>query len=150
MSPKGAKRKTASKRRAAPKGSDRDLLAMADAARENAYARFSKFKVGAAIVASDGRVFTGCNVENSSYGLSICAERNAVWKAVSEGVRSFDRIAISADEGASPCGACRQVLFEFAPNDLWVLWRAKGGRVVRKRLSRLLPDGFLFQRRKSS
>lgn len=153
MSP-GAKRKgrSAGKAGATPKWSAADLLAQADAARKNAYAKFSKFKVGAALVAADGRVFTGCNVENSSFGLSICAERNAVWKAVSEGARSFVAIAVSAggpSEGASPCGACRQVLYEFAPDDLWVIWRAGRGRTVRKRLSQLLPDGFLFHRRKS-
>lgn len=144
-----AKRRAPAKRSAAPKWSAAELLAVADAARENAYAKFSKFKVGAALVASDGRVYTGCNVENSSFGLSICAERNAVWKAVSEGVRSFEAIAISAARGASPCGACRQVLYEFAPDDLQVIWR-RGGRIVRKRLSQLLPEGFLFDGRKKS
>ncbi len=138
------------KRGARPKWSAAELLDLADAARENAYARFSNFKVGAALVTADGRVFTGCNVENSSFGLSICAERNAAWKAVSEGARSFEAIAISAAEGASPCGACRQVLYEFAPDDLWVIWRASGGRTVRKRLSQLLPEGFLFHGRKKS
>ena len=143
MSPRTAKQG------AAPQWSSTELLQVADAARKQAYARFSKFKVGAAIVTSDGRVYSGCNVENSSYGLSICAERNAVFRAVGEGVRSFDAIAISAAKGASPCGACRQVLWEFAPNDLWVIWRAKGGRIVKKRLSKLLPDAFLFGRNKS-
>lgn len=149
MSPRTATKRRPAKRRSAPKWSAALLLGLADEVRENAYAKFSKFKVGAALVAPDGRVFTGCNVENSSFGLSICAERNAVWKAVSEGVRSFEAIAISAAQGASPCGACRQVLYEFAPNDLWVIWRAGGGRIVRKRLSQLLPEGFLFDGRKS-
>ena len=143
-------RRTA-KRAAAPRWSAAALLARAEEARKRAYAPYSKFPVGAALLTTDGRVFEGCNVENSSFGLSICAERNAVWKAVSEGARSFEAIAVTAGpaEGASPCGACRQVLYEFAPDDLWVIWRAGRGRTARKRLSQLLPEGFLFHRRKS-
>jgi cytidine deaminase len=91
------------------------LLEAALAARENAHAPFSRFKVGAALEDETGRVFTGCNVENATYGLTICAERVAVFKAVSEGARKFTRIAVAADTNdlTPPCGACRQILWEF-------------------------------------
>jgi len=91
------------------------LVDAARAARENAYAPFSKFRVGAALECADGRIFTGCNVENATYGLTVCAERVAVWKAISEGARTFQRIAVCADTAAltPPCGACRQILWEF-------------------------------------
>lgn len=86
-------------------------------AQNKAYSPYSKFKVGAAILTKDGRIFTGCNIENVSYGMTICAERTAVFKAVSEGYRDFEAIAISAssDDPIYPCGACRQVLAEFNP-----------------------------------
>lgn len=92
-----------------------DLLESALRARENAYARFSNFKVGAALEDADGRVHTGCNVENATYGLTVCAERVAIFKAVSEGVRKFRRIAVAADTPTltPPCGACRQIIWEF-------------------------------------
>ncbi|MBZ5608076.1 MAG: cytidine deaminase [Acidobacteriia bacterium] len=91
------------------------LLEAALAARQNAHAPFSKFKVGAAIEDESGRIFTGCNVENATYGLTLCAERVAVFKAISEGARNFKRIAVAADTGVltPPCGACRQILWEF-------------------------------------
>jgi cytidine deaminase len=84
-------------------------------ARERAYAKYSKFQVGAAILAADGRIFTGCNVENASYGLTICAERAAVFAAVGAGQQRFELLAIATAGGATPCGACRQVLAEFSP-----------------------------------
>jgi len=92
-----------------------DLLEAAVQARENAHAPFSKFKVGAAIEDESGRIFTGCNVENATYGLTVCAERVAVFKAISEGARKFLRIAVAADTDVltPPCGACRQILWEF-------------------------------------
>ena len=94
------------------------LLEAALAARENAHAPFSKFKVGAAIEDDNGRIFTGCNVENATYGLTLCAERVAVFKAISEGARKFKRIAVAADTDVltPPCGACRQILWEFCGN----------------------------------
>ena len=93
-----------------------DYSALIDAAleaRQKAYAPYSKFSVGAAIVTTDGTVFTGCNVENSSFGLCICAERTAICKAVSQGHQQFEAIAVAATPFASPCGACRQFLAEF-------------------------------------
>jgi cytidine deaminase len=94
----------------------RALVEAARRARENAHAPFSHFKVGAALETSDGSIVTGCNVENATYGLTICAERVAMFKAISEGHRVFSRIAIVADTEAPtpPCGACRQILWEFA------------------------------------
>ena len=115
----------------------------ADVARRRAYAPYSDFPVGAAILLSDGRVVTGCNVENASYGLAVCAERNAVFKAVSEGRRDFVAVAVTAREGrgAPPCGSCRQVLHEFAP-DILVYWRDARGRIVRRKLGVLLAMPF--------
>jgi cytidine deaminase len=122
---------------------DAELIARATAARDLAYAPYSGFAVGAALLARDGRVFTGCNVENASYGLAVCAERVALFKAVSEGAREFARLAVVAGAEAfvSPCGACRQVLWEFAP-DLVVISADLKGRVRRWTLRELLPDPF--------
>ena len=124
-------------------GSPERLLAEAELARRNAYAPYSHFAVGAALLTRDGRIIRGCNVENASFGLSICAERNALFKAVGEGHRDFVAVAVTAgpDESASPCGACRQVLHEFAP-DLWVYWRDGRHRIARHRLGQLLSHGF--------
>ena len=123
-----------------------ELLALASRARRAAHAPYSRFAVGAALLASDGRVFTGCNVENASLGLTLCAERVAVVKAVSEGARSFEALAIAGPGRGpiSPCGACRQVLAEFAP-ELRVYWRGASRRVVARSLGRLLPEGFRFR-----
>src|SRR5437660_10023862 len=98
------------------------LLEAALAVREHAHATFSNFKVGAALETDDGRIFTGCNVENATYGLTICAERVAVFKAISEGYREFRRVVVVADtqEPTPPCGACRQILWEFG-GDLEVI-----------------------------
>jgi cytidine deaminase len=119
------------------------LMAEAVKARQRAYAPYSRFAVGAALLAKDGSVYLGCNVENASYGLTICAERNAVWKAVSEGVTEFAAIAVTARDGlgAPPCGSCRQVLHEFAPNML-VYWRNARGRILKRKLTELLPAAF--------
>ena len=120
---------------------DEKLLEMAREARKNAYAPYSGYRVGAALLSKDGRIFTGCNVENAAYGNSFCAERTALVKAVSEGVREFDAIAIAAEGSAPfPCGACRQSLYEFAPAlDVLVTWN---GEVRKTTLAALLPEGF--------
>ena len=119
---------------------DRDLLDMAKKAMKMSYSPYSSYPVGAALHATDGRVFLGCNVENASFGLTNCAERTAVFKAVSEGALTFDTLAIAARTKAWPCGACRQVLNEFAPDiRILVTW---DNHVEEKRLSELLPDGF--------
>src|SRR5213592_1586981 len=104
------------------------LLQAALDVRENAHAPFSKFKVGAAIEDESGHIFTGCNVENATYGLTVCAERVSVFKAISEGARSFRRIAVVADTErlTPPCGACRQILWEFCGNVPVLLGNLKG------------------------
>ena len=95
---------------------DRELYEAACRARKDAYSPYSHFAVGAAVRAADGRIFTGCNIENASYGLSLCAERCAIFAGVKEGVRAFTALCVTADtsEPVSPCGACRQVMAEFA------------------------------------
>lgn len=121
---------------------NKELFRMAVAAEKNSYAPFSNFHVGAALLSVDGRVFTGVNVENSSLGATICAERTACTKAVSEGVREFTKIAISGNGGeAWPCGICRQFLYEFAPN-LRVITGADEDQLQDKSLSEILLDGF--------
>jgi cytidine deaminase len=107
---------------------DDPLLRAALAARENAHAPFSNFRVGAAIEDVTGRIHTGCNVENATYGLTLCAERVAVFKAISEGAREFRRIAVAADTDVltPPCGACRQILWEFCGDIEIVLVNPRG------------------------
>ena len=119
------------------------LLAAALAARENAFAPFSKFKVGAAIEGIDGRIHTGCNVENATYGLTVCAERVAIFKAVSEGARRFKRVAIAADTNklTPPCGACRQILWEFC-GDVEIALVNLHGKIETYRLKELFPKPF--------
>ena len=120
-----------------------DLVAAARKARRRARADFSGFKVGAALETADGSVITGCNVENASYGLSMCAERVAMFKAISDGHRTFRRIAIVADTRAPtpPCGPCRQVLWEFG-GDLEVILANLRRETARHRLGELLPLPF--------
>ena len=122
---------------------DKELVNIAKEAMENAYAPYSHFKVGAALLAKDGRVFQGCNIENASYGATNCAERTAIFKAVSEGYREFEKIAIVASSGdyASPCGICRQVLFEFLPEGKVILDSDEKGMVTFT-VRELLPLGF--------
>ncbi|MCI0685469.1 MAG: cytidine deaminase [Gemmataceae bacterium] len=122
---------------------DTSLLDAARTARKHAHAPFSGFQVGAALECADGRIVTGCNVENATYGLTICAERVAVVKAISEGVRQFTRIAIVADTDAPtpPCGACRQILWEFG-GDLEVILGNLERETGRYRLKDLLPLPF--------
>jgi cytidine deaminase len=118
------------------------LVKMALAARQHAYADYSHYLVGAALLAASGQIFTGCNVENAAYPAGICAERTAVVKAVSEGVREWIAIAVATENGGSPCGICRQVLNEFAP-DIWVIVVDESGTVhYRHRLGELLPHSF--------
>lgn len=120
-----------------------DLVAAARRARRHARAGFSRFKVGAALEASDGSVVGGCNIENATYGLTICAERVAMFKAISEGHRRFRRIAIVADTQAPtpPCGACRQILWEFG-GDLEIVLANLRRETGRYHLSDLLPLPF--------
>ena len=120
-----------------------DLVDYAREARKRAHAPFSKFKVGAALRTKDGWIVTGCNIENASYGLTLCAERTAVFKAVSEGLRDFDAIAVVVDAAklAAPCGPCRQILWEFC-GDIWVRMETLGGKRKTLRMSELLPLPF--------
>ncbi len=119
------------------------LIQVAGAARLEAYAPYSKYSVGAALLSAGGEVFAGCNIENASFGLTICAERAAVAKAVSDGVRDFLAIAIVTEDGGTPCGACRQVLHEFAVDrDLAVIVADRKGRHVVTSTDALLPSGF--------
>ena len=119
------------------------LLQKALEARENAYTPFSRFAVGAAILGKSGNIYTGCNIENSSYGLTICAERVALFKGVSEGEKTFKAIAIVADteQPTPPCGACLQVLSEFQTDLIVIMAALKGTRKIKK-LSELLPEPF--------
>lgn len=119
------------------------LVAAAVEARGRAYAPYSGFAVGAALLSKGGRVFTGCNVENASYGITVCAERVALFKAVSDGVREFEAIAIACgDAPCLPCGACRQALYEFTPNLKVVLADGEGRNWEVMPLSQLLPRAF--------
>lgn len=129
-------------RRVAPAGL-RELTELARAARLQAFAPFSRFKVGAALRTRAGEVVTGCNIESASYGLTMCAERVAIFKAVSEGLREFDAIAVVADSPrpTAPCGACRQVVWELA-GDIWVHIVDLRGRTRTVRMSELLPLPF--------
>ena len=119
------------------------LLSAALAARAHAFAPFSKFQVGAAIEDTEGRIHTGCNVENATYGLTLCAERVAVFKAISEGVRKFRRVAVAADTDmlTPPCGACRQILWEFC-GDVEITLLNLHGKTEVYRLKDLFPKPF--------
>jgi len=119
------------------------LIAAARQAREHAHAPFSEFRVGAAVRTKSGRIFGGCNVENASYGLTICAERVAIFKAISEGEREFSAIAVvtDADQLTPPCGACRQIIWEFC-GDVPVILANLNGKVEHDRSSKLLPRPF--------
>ena len=121
----------------------RDLARLARAARRRAHAPFSRFKVGAALRTRSGEIVTGCNVENASYGLTLCAERVAVFKAVSEGMKRFDAVAVVADSKllTPPCGPCRQILWEFC-GDITVHMEDLRGRSRTLKLSELLPFPF--------
>jgi len=119
-----------------------ELFAEAGKAADSAYAKYSRFRVGAALLADDGSIFSGCNVENRSYGLTICAERTAVVKAVSGGRRSFKALAISTPDSETPvgpCGACRQVLSEFMPPEAPVIFGGSGSEKVLTTIGDLYP-----------
>jgi cytidine deaminase len=121
------------------------LVAAATSARQNAVSQRSGFSVGAAIEDAQGKIWGGCNVENSTYGLTVCAERVAIWKALSEGVRKFRAVAVvtGAEEPTPPCGACRQILWEFA-GDVPIVSATTGGGRKRYRLSEIFPEPFDF------
>jgi cytidine deaminase len=123
--------------------SEAELIAAALKARENAVADYSHFRVGAALETESGEIFTGCNVENATYGLTACAERVAVWKALSEGRRQFRRIAVAADSETltPPCGPCRQILWEFCGDIPIILVNLRGARETIQ-LRELLPRAF--------
>src|SRR5512137_133744 len=118
-----------------------ELIDLAKQVRKKAYAPYSHYKVGAALLGKSGKIYSGCNVENASYGHTVCAERTAVLKAVSEGETEFEAIAVVTRNGGSPCGACRQVLSEFSP-ELIIYIADKDGEYRTTTLKQLLPDSF--------
>ncbi|ANZ97194.1 MULTISPECIES: cytidine deaminase [Brochothrix] len=120
------------------------LIEEAKAARERAYVPYSKFKVGAALMTKEGKVYGGCNIENASYGLTNCAERTAIFKAVFEGERTFEKMVIvgETDGPISPCGACRQVIAEFCEPDMPVILTNLNGNTQETTVSELLPGAF--------
>jgi cytidine deaminase len=127
------------------------LIEAATAARARAYAPYSGFSVGAAVASADGRIFSGCNVENRSYGLALCAERSAVAAAVAAGARVLAACVVVADADplATPCGLCRETLTEFAPPELPILLVAPDGRRRETRLGQLFPEPFRLPRRQN-
>ena len=124
--------------------SNQALIEKARLARLSAHAPYSHFQVGAALLTSDGRVFTGCNVENSTYGLSMCAERVAIFKAVSEGMQEIAKVVVVTDSEdiAPPCGCCRQMTWEFGSEDTEVVIANLAGAVRSYRIKELLPKAF--------
>lgn len=135
---------------AAQMPTDYELLEAAQDMCLRAYAPYSHFHVGAALLTSDGRIFTGCNVENSSYGAAICAERTAAVKAISEGAEKFSAIAVVNSGGGLtyPCGICRQFLGEFAADDFRVILKDENGHIVSYGFDELMPMGFTLDRNK--
>lgn len=125
-----------------PKNESQSLIDQAKAARRSAYAPYSKYLVGAALRTKSGKVFTGVNVENAAYPSSMCAERNAVFKAVSEGERKFASIAVVTKNGGSPCGACRQVLSEFGLDTIVLIADEEGKLLQETTVNDLLPGAF--------
>ena len=124
--------------------SNDELIALAKDARRWAHAPYSNFSVGAALLSSDGRVYTGCNVENSTYGLSMCAERVAIFKAISDGSQEIAKVAVVTDHEhiTPPCGCCRQMIWEFASDDTEVILANLSGDVRSYRIRELLPEAF--------
>lgn len=121
-----------------------ELVELASQVRQFSYSPYSKFRVGAAVECGDGRIFTGCNVENASYGLTMCAERVALGKAISEGAKEFTRIAVIADAQAPvpPCGACRQVISELCGSQVEIVMSDQSGKIETHTISQLLPEAF--------
>ncbi len=121
----------------------KELIESAKQVREKAFAPFSNFRVGAAVKTKSGKIFTGCNIESASYGLTVCAERVAIWKAVSEGEKEFTNIAVVADtkELTPPCGTCRQIIWEFC-GDVPVTFANLKGNVETVQMKNLLPRAF--------
>ena len=121
----------------------KELIESARQVREKAYAPFSNFRVGAAVLTKDGKIYTGCNIESASYGLTVCAERVAIWKAVSEGESEFTNVAVVADteELTPPCGVCRQIIWEFC-GDVPVTFANLKGNVETVQMKELLPRAF--------
>lgn len=125
------------------KSSATELVASAQKARLSAYAPYSKYRVGAALLTKSGKTYLGANIENAAYGDSICAERVAVFKAVFEGERGFDAIAVVTRDGGAPCGSCRQVLAEFALDTIVIIANEKGKVLKETTIRDLLPEAFL-------
>lgn len=125
------------------KHTEKELIDAATDVRERAYAPYSNFKVGAAVETGEGDIYTGCNVESASYGLTVCAERVAIWKGISRGVTKFGRIAVVVDteELTPPCGVCRQIIWEFC-GDVPVILSNLNGRSETIQMSELLPRAF--------
>jgi len=121
----------------------RSLIDLANEARRRAYAPYSNYTVGAALRTRSGRLFTGCNVENAAFPTSMCAERVAIFKAVSEGEKEFEVIAVTTPNGGSPCGGCRQVMAEFGLDTLVLIADGKGRLVQETTVSGLLPGAFM-------
>lgn len=121
-----------------------DLIAESKVAREKAYVPYSKFKVGAALLTSDGKVYHGCNIENAAYSMTNCAERTALFKAISEGDKNFTMLAVVADTDrpVPPCGACRQVITELCPKDMKIVLTNLKGDIKELTLEELLPGAF--------
>ena len=125
------------------KHTEQELIDAATKVRDNAYAPYSNFKVGAAVETDDGDIYTGCNVESASYGLTVCAERVAIWKGISRGVTKFGRIAVVVDteELTPPCGVCRQIIWEFC-GDVPVTFANLKGKTETVAMKELLPRAF--------
>jgi len=125
---------------------DEQLIAAAEEAKKGAYVPYSNFPVGAALIDEQGRLFTGCNIENASYGATCCGERTAIFKAISEGSRQIRRLAVicNQDEPCMPCGICRQVMAEFAAPDFELVAACPTGKFRTYSLQGLLPDAFRF------
>jgi cytidine deaminase len=121
-----------------------DLILKAKETLKNAYTPYSHYQVGASVLTKSGKVFTGCNIENASYGLTICAERTAIFKAVSEDEKEIIALAVinSSDDYSRPCGSCRQVMAEFMKDDAKIILANKNGDYVVKTLEQILPDAF--------